>query len=743
MFRSIFIFFVILTTACSVNNGAEQRSLLIDAFDHGSWNGLVMLDQKSKQSAAFRFNSYYLSEGEFSYFAGKALDAPVSYANNGDSIYHHIKKVGLKSSNNDYASLQWQQKQATWHLQWGKTNSEDLYGQLVNDHANDHGLIVECYLPFEQKGIMHFENNQLKANTFHLLFDQQPTKIVSSSVPLKEEQVREFIEKGYAKSKQINGSYLYLLYSNINSLKFKLNNNSGLGWEQFDQLFQKLEAKTIKNRVRVSTAHGNVADALIDNLNWMRAYIPDAGKTYVPAGRTWDWGGWAIFEWDAFFNSLSLSIDNPALAKENLDALYWAQYENGNMPNYRCGDSGSLDHSQPPIGPWVVWKMYQRTNDISLLKEGYPKLKKWYDWWYAENTNGNPRRDGNKDGLFEWGADADKAKTKLKMAMYESGADDSPRFDSASYSHQTWTMNMNAIDLNCQMVSMNDHMAKIAKVIGLADSLGFESEKQRLTHLINAQLWDQQDQRYKDRYWDGQWSQTYGPEHFYPLFSGVASQQQADAIVKDLMNPDLFWGEYILPTVSKNDPRFPDQQYWRGSIWPPTNYLIFDGLVKYGYDSLATVFAEKSMAMYMRNLKEKQTSQENYDCRSGWGDGQKFQSWASLFNFMWLENKVVKTEEGYRFGNLDKGDFAIEDLLVSGKSFNLNQSKGHLNIQINNRDFLLSDVPILCKGFVFENNRLYGKIISHHFGEVKFPTYEATQKIKPGENIIDLKNINL
>jgi len=44
---------------------------------------------------------------------------------------------------------------------------------------------------------------------------------------------------------------------------------------------------------------------------------------------------------------------------------------------------------------------------------------------------------------------------------------------------------------------------------------------------------------------------------------------------------DEFWGEFVIPSIARNDPAFKDQQYWRGRIWGPMNYLVYLGLRNY------------------------------------------------------------------------------------------------------------------------------------------------------------------
>jgi len=72
--------------------------------------------------------------------------------------------------------------------------------------------------------------------------------------------------------------------------------------------------------------------------------------------------------------------------------------------------------------------MHQRWPDLDFLREVYPKLVRWHAWWFTA-------RDGNHDGLLEWGSNGQSA----HEANYETGWDNSPAFEGAKMVGNTLT----------------------------------------------------------------------------------------------------------------------------------------------------------------------------------------------------------------------------------------------------------------------------------------------------------------
>ncbi len=96
-----------------------------------------------------------------------------------------------------------------------------------------------------------------------------------------------------------------------------------------------------------------------------------------------------------------------------------------------------------------------------------------------------------------------------------------------------------------------------------------------------------------------------------PLTAGVLPSQMARRMAEVLAS--LAWPKPLpVPTVARTDPRWRSNGFWRGDVWPPTNYQIASGLAAYGFRGLAADIADKTIANAIQ-----QGVSERYDSVSG------------------------------------------------------------------------------------------------------------------------------
>jgi glycogen debranching enzyme len=91
------------------------------------------------------------------------------------------------------------------------------------------------------------------------------------------------------------------------------------------------------------------------------------------------------------------------------------------------------------------------------------------------------------------------------------------------------------------------------------------------------------------------------PFNLYPLWTGQLPEPIKDRLIGHLLDPQEFWGEYAIPTVARNDPKYDPNTMWRGPIWANVNYFFIEALKQINEDELASELREKTLKMIMEH----------------------------------------------------------------------------------------------------------------------------------------------
>ena len=375
-------------------------------------------------------------------------------------------------------------------------------------------------------------------------------------------------------------------------------------------------------------------DAIRDVIGWNTVYDPVNRRPYTTLSRNWSsakFGGFGVWLDDVLYHALLAGVLDLELAEENLRAVFAGRTEAGNLPCLLTGRDAWVDRSQPPIGAFVLWLLYLRWGERRLLADAWETLLANHEWWWRE-------RDGNRNGLLEYGTspvgDGLYRGTALG-ARNESSMDNSPVHDEAVLVPASHT-------LDCEDVGLNSLLALDGEMLALAAAeLGREREAQRLAARARAlaarirdELWDSEREVFANRLWSGRFVASIAPTSFYPLIAGAASPAQARALLGWIEDPRRFGGRFTLPSVSRDDPAFGDNVYWRGRIWPPLNFLVYQGLRRYGFDAEASAVARRSYEMFAGPWREARQCAENYGARDGavtdQSDTDTFYGWGAL-----------------------------------------------------------------------------------------------------------------
>lgn len=295
----------------------------------------------------------------------------------------------------------------------------------------------------------------------------------------------------------------------------------------------------------------------------------------------------------------------------------YINYRTGPYLNETIPENGQLTTSAPWFN-WENWEIYTITKDKNFLEEAYNSGKKFYNY-YTRN------RDQDKDGLCEWGGNAVLESVRdARVAIWDEVGDPS---------------NFEALDCNLMLVNEANSLATMAEVLGLtAEAKKWKDDANRRSELINKFMWDSSTGFYynvnkKDH------SFTFKKENdlkrkeiiaFLALWAKVADKNQAKQLIRHLVNPNEFWRKYGIPTLSADDKYYNPMGYWNGPVWIQWDYLVFRGLLNYGYKKEARELAEKVMSNMINQLKTDHWFWEFYspdDHQAGWN---KTYIWAGI-----------------------------------------------------------------------------------------------------------------
>jgi putative isomerase len=401
-------------------------------------------------------------------------------------------------------------------------------------------------------------------------------------------------------------------------------------------------SRTYAQSVARSGKTAEVVDAIQTVLGWDTIYEPEGHRVLSPVSRVWSvsWGGYVIFDWDTFFAATMASIGDRDLAYADAIETLRSETQQGFVPNYaRSGGWKSSDRSEPPVGSITVLGIYQRFHDRWFLEETFAPLLRWNRWWAA-----------NRDiqGYLTWGSDGTNAPANLDDtargtragAILESGLDNSPMYDDAAYDAATHKLEFADVGLMSMYIADCDALATMADLLGEAATTNEIRERAARYRAKLETLWNSDAGIFlnKDLH-TGQFSSRLSPTNFYPLLAKAATPQQVEVMIKNhLLNPKEFWGEWIIPSIARDDPAFKDQDYWRGRIWGPMNYLVYLGLRNYDQPEVARKFAERSYDLFLLEWKKNGHVHENYNGMTGTGDdvrsSDRFYHWGALLGYI-------------------------------------------------------------------------------------------------------------
>ena len=332
--------------------------------------------------------------------------------------------------------------------------------------------------------------------------------------------------------------------------------------------------------------------------------IPLPHPYIVPGGRFRE-----IYYWDTYFTAEGLAASGRMGTVENLCKNFAYLIEKiGHVPN--GNRYYYISRSQPPFLVMLV-DLIARKEGEEAIQEFIPALKKEYDFWMdgSESLSEGethrrtvskhdtvlnrywddrplPREESWRED-FELATDLNAAETVKRYSHLRAGAESGWDFTGRWFRDEESlntirTTEILPVDLNALLWFMEYRLGHWT-----GEELYVEAALKRKSH-FDRYFWDEENEFYFDYDWKseertGVWSMAGA----YPLFTGIASEEQADLVAHTLENKFLKKGGLVSTLHSTG------QQWDYPNGWAPLQWVAVQGLMNYGHNPLAKAIAER------------------------------------------------------------------------------------------------------------------------------------------------------
>lgn len=317
------------------------------------------------------------------------------------------------------------------------------------------------------------------------------------------------------------------------------------------------------------------------------------------------------------------------------DRNMWRSWTNPNAPD----GLATTGITQPPMLAEAVVRIGKQLplpERRMWYKQVLPRLVKHHEWLYKERS---PHGDGLTVQIHPW----------------ETGFDDTPPWMSELHSHQLplWIRSIEKLHLEpvINLLRRDTHYVPPSQRLGAIESLGLYSAQRRLRRkrydidaVLSHSLFAIQDigfnaifirantllteiakvagealpkdlkEAFKkteeslELLWDEATGLYYSRNlvthrlipiptiaSLLPLYAGVVPKERAERLLQHLLNKKTFGPKFPAPSVPLNSAWFHESAYWQGPTWINTNWLLYDGLKRYGFAEEAEVIRKSSL----------------------------------------------------------------------------------------------------------------------------------------------------
>lgn len=329
-----------------------------------------------------------------------------------------------------------------------------------------------------------------------------------------------------------------------------------------------------------------------------------------------------MYYWDTYFTCLGLiTCDRADLVKNNVDNMMFLVNKYGFMPN--GNRTFYLPQSQPPFLSMMVRLVYEYYKDPVWLKGAYEILEKeYFGYWMTKRTTPiGLNQYGCGWGGTHWMVDqrgAYEKRTGLDTSAYsqdeivedfgancESGWDCNPRA-------ALWEHDCAYVDLNSNLYLYETNFAYFSEILGNGRQDEWLARAEGRKDLMKKYMWD--GNCYRDcNVKTGEHSTVFSMASFYPLWAGLASEEEAASTIAMLPLIEFEHGVAACAPHSIEG----TYQWDYPNCWAPLLCIGMMACKNYGFDTDAKRLAKKYIDAIDKNFAESGNLWEKYNAVDG------------------------------------------------------------------------------------------------------------------------------
>lgn len=360
------------------------------------------------------------------------------------------------------------------------------------------------------------------------------------------------------------------------------------------------------------------------------------------------------WNWDSGFIAIGWAHLDMERAKAEIRSLLKGQWKNGFLPHivfhnesetyfpgpeihaaFLSDQSPEVKTSgitQPPVLGFVLEELY----DIAADKEDLCSfIESIYDQVFQNHHYFYTCRDPNKEGLVyichNWEAGTDNTPVwdfiweTFEVPDYDLNRKDTKLIDASHrptnkeyqyYIHlielfKSWKYKDSEIAakspflvqdplFNSMLIRSNESLIRLGKLLGRDFQVRtLKSWQERAIESMNAKLYNSELGGYV--YYDlraGRKLSHLSSSSFAPLMAGIPDKVKAEQLVRHFRKGS-FSGEddnfYLCASFNPQSPYFNSKKYWRGPVWINLNWIIYRGLLRYGFNDEANMIKEHTI----------------------------------------------------------------------------------------------------------------------------------------------------